>query len=377
MHPSKPGTTVADIIKAIENIAPAELAEEWDNVGLQVGKRDWIVKTVWIALDPLPEVVAAACKNDVDLLITHHPLIFQPIRSLDFDTPMGSVLQMAAQHRTAVLSVHTNLDTAADGLNDALAGQIGLKNLKLLGESKEPQAYKLVLHVPAASEQSVLEALFHVKSGDAGTCISRSFQNTGTGIYRTESTAPRQEGKTGGIGKETQVRIEAPVRKKDVYRILRTLDTILTDMSTAYDLYPLLRSGARQGLGRIGELEKGMDLISFAGTVKRRLGLKSLRVVGSHDLAIYKAAVCTGSGSSLLGAFFSSNAQVFITGDLRYHDARAAEAAHRALIDIGHFSSEQLMIPLLAEKLRKRLSELELDVSIETCGLEKDPFMII
>ena len=125
--------TVADIIEVMGVIAPTRLAEAWDNVGLQVGQTDWPVKTIWIALDPSPDVVSAACQKNTDLLITHHPLIFKPLRSVDFDSATGNSIRMAAQNQLAIFAAHTNFDSAAGGLNDTLARRIGLTNLKTLG----------------------------------------------------------------------------------------------------------------------------------------------------------------------------------------------------------------------------------------------------
>ena len=130
--------TVADIIKVMETMAPLRLAEEWDNVGLQVGQLDWPVRSIWVALDPLYDVVDGACRNGVDLLITHHPLIFNPLRCINFDTPVGSVIQAAAGHKLAIFTAHTNFDSAADGINDVLAFRIGLADLKVLKRGDLP-----------------------------------------------------------------------------------------------------------------------------------------------------------------------------------------------------------------------------------------------
>lgn len=129
--------TITDIIKVMESIAPSRIAEEWDNVGLQIGDMNWPVQTVWIALDPTPDVVTEASKNDVDLLITHHPLIFHPLRSINFKNPVSATIQTAIQHKVAIFSAHTNLDNAIDGLNDVLAHRIGLNDLKILGNPKK------------------------------------------------------------------------------------------------------------------------------------------------------------------------------------------------------------------------------------------------
>ena len=150
---------IFDIIKAMETIAPIWLAEEWDNVGLQVGQKNWPVRTIWIALDPGPDVVNDACRNGVDLLIAHHPLIFHPLRSINLNTAVGAIIQKAIQHQMAIFSAHTNLDNAIDGLNDVLARRIGIKNLKVLGKVGATENYKLVLYVPMAYEQQILNAI--------------------------------------------------------------------------------------------------------------------------------------------------------------------------------------------------------------------------
>jgi GTP cyclohydrolase I len=123
---------VAKFIGVLDRIAPAHLAETWDNVGLQLGSRNWPVKKIWTALDPLPEVVAQACENHVDLLVTHHPLFFKPIKNIDCETPLGRIAQMALSCQLAVYSTHTNLDSAAGGVNDVLAKRIGLDHLRVL-----------------------------------------------------------------------------------------------------------------------------------------------------------------------------------------------------------------------------------------------------
>jgi len=155
--------TVADILKAMEKIAPSNLAEDWDNVGLQVGQKNWPVKKVWVSLDPVLDVVTNACQNDADLLITHHPLIFKPLHSVDFGTPTGSIIRMAARHKMAIFTSHTNLDIVAEGLNDVLAEAIGLKRLEVLGKPVEDEKIKLVIYVPEDYEKKILDAIFQTK----------------------------------------------------------------------------------------------------------------------------------------------------------------------------------------------------------------------
>jgi len=269
--------TVGDIIQKVEELAPGELAESWDNVGLQVGSREWPVKRVWVALDPLPQVVDAACRAKVDMLITHHPLIFKPLKSIDCTTPAGDIIHSALQRHLAIFSAHTNLDSAAGGVNDILAQRIGLHN---------------------------------------------------TGVL--------QKGEKG----------DADFNGEDPSVV--------------------------QGLGRTGDLPQATTLASLARELKKNLSLAAVAIAGDPDLRIKRVALCSGSGASLLGDFFESNAQVYISGDLRYHDARYVETAGRGLIDIGHFASEHLVVEVLAAKLTEMLNKSKADISFVGWGSTKN-----
>ncbi len=373
--------TVADIIRVMESLAPSSLAEDWDNPGLQVGHRNQPVRTVTVALDPLPEVVAAACEQKSDLLITHHPLIFNPLKSLDLNTPAGAVIQKALQHGLAIFSAHTNFDSAAGGLNDILALKIGLENLIPLvprRAARESGMCKLAVYVPFGYEQKISDALFETSAGKIGDYSCCSFRNKGTGTFRPETGALPFIGKIGEISHTDEIRIEAVVPESDVSHIVAHIRKSHPYQTMAYDVYPLLSAERLpEGLGRVGELEEETALKTFALRIKEILGLRAVKMTGKPDLPVRKAAVCTGSGSGLMRAFFASDAQVYISGDLRYHDARDAEAAGRGLVDIGHFASEHLMVEVLAQRLAEILSESGTDVSVNACNLEYDPFIIL
>ncbi len=280
------GATVAQIIKIMDQLAPPWLAEEWDNVGLQIGDPRLPVRRIWVALDPSPEVVKAACEKNVDLLITHHPLIFRPLKSIDFDTPGGSIIQMAAHHQLAIFSAHTNLDTVRDGINDVLAQRLGLRHLAIL----QP--------------------------------------------------------------------VHAGERSKE-------------------DISPLTGSETEHGIGRIGSLAKASSLKSLVSMVKKKLKLDFVKIAGDPEMKVTRVAICSGSGSSLMQTFLSSKAQVFISGDIHYHDARDAENANRGIIDIGHFPSEHLMVGALAHQLEKTLTGEGIKTEVEPCAIETDPFIVL
>jgi dinuclear metal center YbgI/SA1388 family protein len=266
----------------MEAIAPPELAEKWDNVGLQIGKRNWPVQKVVTALDPCPEVFRDAIHQQANLLITHHPLLFSPIKSIDLDSPVGAMIDDALKNRLAVYAAHTNLDSTADGLNDILAQRIGLTNIAVLLSAERPG--------------------------------------------------------------------ESP--KKNSLPVL-------------------------QGLGRIGTLPQPTNLKTLALTIKKSLSLDHVAMVGNPEMAVYTIAVCTGSGAGLLSSVYASGAEVYVSGDLRYHDAREAEMNRLGLIDIGHFASEHLMVDALAARLTEVFNARGDSVIVQASHVENNPFVIL
>ena len=369
--------TVADIIQAMETIAPSSLAEDWDNVGLQVGQKNWSVKKIWVSLDPILDVVSSACQDDADLLITHHPLIFKPLHSIDFGTPTGSIIHKAALHKMAIFTAHTNLDIVAEGLNDVLAEAIGLKKLEVLGKPVEDEKIKLVIYVPEDYEKKILDAIFQTKAGDIGEYSACTFRNRGEGTFRPGSMATPFIGKIGEITGGNEIRIETVVQKDDLSDVIEYVRSHHPYETMAYDVYPLLTYKNRNGIGRVGELDEKIELKSLALKIKEKLRLKYVKISGNHKLTVKKAAVCTGSGSGMMKYFLSSGAQVYISGDLRYHDARDAEAANLGIIDIGHFASEHLIVDVIAKRLERILSEAEMNIEVKSYNLEEDPFAIV
>jgi putative NIF3 family GTP cyclohydrolase 1 type 2 len=147
--------------------------------------------------------------------------------------------------------------------------------------------------------------------------------------------------------------------------------------TVAYDIYPLSSFDRGEGPGRIGKLDKSMDLRSLALSIKTKLGLNHLKVAGNPNLSVETVAICSGSGSSLISQFVASEAQVYVSGDLGYHDAKTAEALNLGLIDIGHFASEHLIVDVLTRRLKQVLSETGIDIKVEAYKLEHEPFMVL
>jgi dinuclear metal center YbgI/SA1388 family protein len=368
--------TVNDIIAIMENIAPSSLAESWDSVGLQVGDGGWNVDRIRIALDPLPEVMEQACHDNINLLITHHPLLFRPLKSLNASTPVGKIIQMALENKTAVFSAHTNLDSAKGGINDFLSEKLGLQNTRVLQESKKDDTCKLVIFVPKQHQREVLTSLFASGAGQIGNYDCCSFKSTGTGTFMPRQGAKPFLGKRNELNEVDETRIETIVTQKDLPKILENVIKSHPYETPAYDVYPLL-TPEFVGFGRVGDLETPMALKDFARYVKNALNLPCLKIAGDSELRVEKVAVCSGSGSGFMKSFLASKAQCYVSGDLHYHDARETQANNRGLLDIGHFASEHIMVQMLVQRLWVAVEEKNLGVSVDACGLEKDPFRII
>ena len=369
--------TVADIVKRMELIAPSRLAEDWDNVGLQAGQMDWPVHRVQVALDPLPQVVAAACEAGVDLLITHHPLTLSPYKKIDFSSPFGAIIQQAAHSHLAIFTAHTNLDSAQGGLNDLLASKLALKKIARLLPAEAVAQCKLVVYAPVAHEEVVLKALFEAGAGKIGAYSSCSFRQRGTGTFMPGPGAQPYSGVPGTLSQVDEIRIESIVPETQLAAVVAHVRQHHPYETMAYDVYPLLASESPEGLGCIGVFENPIELHPLAMKIKEVMGLPAVKVTGPSDLLVKRAVVCSGSGASLLPLFLSADAQVFISGDWRYHDARQAEAIDRGLIDIGHFASEHIVVNDLAQRLQQDLNQNGLAVTVEACELEKDPFYFV
>lgn len=365
--------TVSRFVRILDTLAPVRLAESWDTVGLQIGSMNWPVKKIWTALDPLPEVVEAACKNHVNLLVTHHPLFFKPIRKIDADSPTGKIIEMAMVHQLAIYSAHTNLDSVAGGVSDVLADRIGLEHRSVLSKRPGDMA-KLVVFVPSTHVEAVLDTLFNLGAGRIGNYAGCSFRCDGKGTFLPEPGASPSIGNVGMATTVAESRIEVLVPLADAGRILAGLKTVHPYETPAWDMYPLSGDDPDNGLGRVGMLPVPVPMKDLVQTLKAALGLSTVKIVGSADALVQRVALCAGSGGSLLNAAISSGADVYVSGDLGYHTARDAQQANIALIDVGHFSSERLIVDTLTTVIQAAAKKQGLDVTVASAEVEADPF---
>lgn len=366
----------SDVAGIINKIAPTALAETWDNSGLQVGDPTAEVNRIMIALDPTPSVIDSAITSSCQLLVTHHPLIFKPLKSISTATTLGASIQTAIKAGLSILTLHTNYDIASGGLNDLLAAKIGLSSSIPLKVTTTCELVKLVVFVPVDSIKQLRSALFRF-AATQGNYRDCSFAADGLGTFTPLEGAEPFTGVVGEMAEVKEERLELLIPRTQLPGAIKALLAQHPYEEPAYDIYPLINNGEKMGLGRIGRLPQSVSLAEYADQIRGVLSAPMLRYVGNPAAMISKVALCSGSGASLLGDAARLGADLLVTGDVKYHEARAAEELGLALIDAGHFPTEIIMVhEIMARLSRDLVKNGYTDCHVEACRTEFDPFRI-
>ncbi len=347
-----------DVFKLMEQWAPLHLAYDWDNVGLQIGSAKDKTQKVMITLDVVESVVDEAIEVGANLIIAHHPLLFNSLKKIDYESFKGKVIQKLIANQITVYAAHTNLDIAKGGVNDLLSDALGITEKEHLIETYEEQLYKLIVYVPQDDADKVRKALGDNGVGHIGNYSHCSFNTEGTGTFLP------QEGTNPFIGEEHQltfvdeVKIETIVMESDLQTALDTMRKHHPYEEIAYDLYPLAQKGSTYGLGIVGQLEKQITLADLCIQVKDIFDLDAVRVTGNDDAIIRKVGILGGSGEKYIQQAKNKGVDVFITGDMTFHQAQDAYEMGLAVIDPGHHI-EEIMKNATKDYLNKLCTEIE------------------
>ncbi|MBQ8589184.1 MAG: Nif3-like dinuclear metal center hexameric protein [Firmicutes bacterium] len=235
--------TMEQIGALLNEIAPLELQEQWDNSGVQIDVGRPYIQKVLVCLEITRDVVAEAIDHDVDLIVTHHPLLFRGVKKIDRSTPVGEYLLELIFTGISVYSSHTSFDTALGGNNDDLASRLGLRDVEDLE----------------------------------------------------------------GV------------------------------------------------LGRTGYLPKPMALKALALQLDEALDHPGgIKVAGDPETVVEKVGLCTGAAGEFYREALAQGCQVYISGDVKHHEAQEARESGLCLIDAGHFGTEQIFVENMASQLREK-----------------------
>lgn len=355
------------LVRALEAIAPAELAESWDNVGLLAGDRDDEISRVLLCIDFTNAVCDETLRERFEAVVAYHPAIFSPLRRIVGKSP----LRTALRHGLAIYSPHTALDVADGGTNDVLADVLELEDRAPLRVSEAADAgVKLVTFVPREHVDQVSRALFDAGAGWIGNYSSCSFRSPGTGTFFGEAGAQPKIGEAGRLEEVEELRLETVVARGRIAAVVRALRRAHPYEEPAFDLLSLTTPRTR-GIGRVGALDD-VPREELFGRIRRGLGVERLLIAGPETGTVSRAAVAAGAAGSLLRDAIDARCGLLLTGEVRHHDALAAAQAGMTVVAVLHSNSERVALQALATRLAANLPELSLKVS----SADRDPFTI-
>lgn len=337
--------------------APLPLQDGFDNAGLQVGLTDAEVTGVLLCLDVTEAVVDEAVALGYNLIVSHHPLIFSPLKRVTGNTYVERCVIKALANGVAIYSAHTNLDNAPGGVNYRIAAKLGLQNVKIL-VPKEGALLKLSVYVPVAHADAVRSALFAAGCGNIGNYGSCSYNAVGYGTFEAGEGANPFCGSVGTLHKEEEVRVDTIMPAYIKGRVVKALLAAHPYEEPAFDIYPLQNSWDSVGAGIIGELPVAADETAFLQQVKGTFAVGSVRHTGLLGRAVKRVALCGGAGGSFAGAAVAAGADVYITGEARYHDL-FNYAGKMVVAVIGHYESEQFTMEIFKEIISGACPQVE------------------
>lgn len=349
------------LIAEIERIAPPFLMEGYDNAGLLIGSPDAEIEKAVICLDVTEEVLEEAIREGYDLVISHHPLIFKGLKRLNAKNDMERMVIKAVKNDINIYAVHTNIDNVRNGVNGILGEKLGLINTRIL-LPKKGILKKLVTFCPVNEAEKVREAVFEAGAGNIGNYDSCSFNVMGKGSFRANEEANPFVGEIDELHFEEEVRIEVVYPVYHEREIITRLLHAHPYEEVAYDIYPLDNEFAQAGSGMLGKLRSPMDEQEFIAFLKDVFSVPCIRHSNLRGKKIENVAVCGGSGSFLIQEAKRCGADVFITGDVKYHDFFEGDTS-MIIIDVGHYESEQFTKELIFTVLKQKFPTFALQIS--------------
>lgn len=352
---------IKEITEVLERLAPPALQESYDNAGLITGNPGAEINSALITLDVTEAVLDEAIEAGCGLVISHHPVIFKPLKSLTGRNVTERMVIKAVENRIALYGIHTNLDNITSGVNSMIAAKIGLKDLKILQPLKGVLK-KLVTFCPVDHADKVRAGLFGAGAGVIGNYDSCSYNLEGYGSFRAGVGADPFVGEINKIHFEKEVRIETIFPGYLEKKLLAALFESHPYEEVAYDIYPLDNEYPLAGAGMSGELPEPVPEEDFFGKIKEVFGIPVIRHSPFTGKMVSMVAFCGGSGAFLIPAAAASGAQVFLTGDIKYHQFFDAEGKI-VIADIGHYESEQFTKDLIFRIIKEKFPTFALRIS--------------
>lgn len=348
--------TVADVLQALDRIAPTEFALPGDKVGLQLGRRDREVTSAVVALDHSDEAVTKLLTSGAQLLVCHHPLIWQPLDRLTGATDVQRVAEMLVRADASFIGAHTNWDCAAGGVNDTLADELGLLDVTPFGPRATFEVLKLVTFVPESAVEAVLEAAGSAGAGRIGDYSSCAFTHSGDGRFDAPKSGKPAVGRAGERNRVPEVRIEMELPRFARQWVEAEVRRVHPYEEPAIDFLVSERQG--MPIARCGNLPRPMGAGELQAYLDDRLHTRTMAWQGSED-SIECVSVIGGGADDEWAIALDRGCHAFITGEVRQHNAVAATAAGISIFSAGHYATEQPGVVALRSALSKALPTID------------------
>lgn len=352
---------VQDVINSLEELAPLNYAEDFDNVGLLIGDKSAKLTGILVTLDTLETVVDEAIKNNCNLIVSFHPIIFSGLKKITGKSYVERVVLKAIKHDIAIYAMHTALDNSNLGVNHMICEKLKLGNKQIL-MPKLGTIKKIITYVPNENADIVRQALFETGAGHIGNYSHCSFNAEGFGSFKGGKQSNPTKGKKGDLHFEKEIQVSMIFEKHLQSKVIKALLKAHPYEEVAFDIITLDNTNPTIGMGMVGELEHNMNETQFLNHLKETFNSEIVKHSTLLNKPVKKVAVLGGSGSFAIDAAIASGADVYVTSDLKYHDFYKAENKI-LLADIGHYESEQYTKNLIAAYLTKKITNFAIILS--------------
>lgn len=353
----------------MDAIAPPHLAESWDNVGLLIGDASGPVERVLLCIDLTLAVVHEATTRGCQAVVAYHPPIFKDVKTLR----SGTAVYEAVRAGLAVHTPHTAFDVVAGGTNDVLADALYLTHRRPLRPIRARSDFKLVTFVPAEHAQAVLEGLWSAGAGRIGNYEQCSFSQPGVGTFKGGVAANPAIGQRGVLERVEELRLEVVVQAERLEPVLTALRRVHPYEEPAFDVFPRRQAESSLGMGRIGEFDEAVPRDVLFGRIRRELEVSHLLVAGPTSGPVHRVAVCAGSCGDVLEDALRDGAELFLTGEMKHHQALRVAARGLTVVCVLHSNSERTAL----RRMQASLIDLLPGVDVELSDADRDPFQIL
>ena len=362
-------TTIHDVCRYLHEVAPLSLAEDWDNVGLLLGDESAEVVRAITCLTLTPDVADEAIAVGARLIVTHHPILFKPVKRLTTSSSEGRMLLKLMRHGIGVYSSHTAYDNSATGINQQLAELLELTDIAPLRPRPAGDQFKLVTFIPEGQLDQVRRAVWDAGAGVIGNYRECSFNLRGIGTFFGSDDTNPTVGQSGRLEQIEEVRVEFVCPAARLDRAMEELRNAHPYEEPAIDVTPLKSFPDGSGAGRFGNLPHPLPLADLNRLVRDRLNQPHIQFVGDPTSRVETVGIACGAAAEFLRDAHRAGCQVLLTGEARFHACLEARDLHMAMILPGHYATERPAMETLATRLADKFPGLIATASDK----ERDP----